>query len=1004
MATVTETTGDAAPDAGTSYNMAPGDTFTGRLNERFDEDWIRVELQAGLTYEINLAGVGTDGAADTILKIYNSAGQQVAVNDDVDIAAGNLFSMVTFTPDNTGVYYLGAGSYTANPNRENWGDYRITVSNPGGGDTVEEDSGMEDGNSNAGDDNADGNEGGIDDLNNGYHLVIEGNYAVLRGSNGADRLTGSADNDAIYADLGADTIQGGAGNDIVLYVDSHSGVEVRLYDGTARGGHAEGDTFPGRQTIDYRDGINRLRQVEGLDIEGLVGSVHDDILVGAEGSNLLLGGPGNDKLDGREGEDILDGKEGDDLLVGGLGIDLLIGGAGVDTVSYENRSDPSFGILRVDLSTGEARVSHSETDWFPGRQVVEYLDEDGNIQQAEVSDIENLRGSEYGDRVKGAHSPNRLEGLGGDDSLHGLGGDDVLEGGQGDDNLFGGPGDDRLVGGEGDDELTGESGMDELDGGAGDDLVTGGPGADSLRGGPGIDMADYFWESDAGVQINLHTGMAQGGDAEGDRFVGRQVIEYTDSSGSTQQAQISDIENLFGSEHDDVLTGDRGPNELNGAGGSDILEGREGDDRLFGEHSWLSILRRSAPGDDRLSGGEGDDWLEGGSGADQLRGGPGVDTASYRSSGYSPNVIGITGVEVRLYNGTARNEDAEGDTFVGTKTILHNDDEGDRQEITVPDIENLFGSAGNDILAGAHGPNRLDGYLGNDRLIGREGNDWLEGGAGSDLLMGGPGADVLRGGPDVDTASYEFSDGGVVVRLHTVLETGGSGGEAEGDTFNGEIHTLTDGSGTTRELELPDIENLVGTDSNDILAGDFRSNFIWGQAGDDRLYGGPDGGHDFLFGGYGNDQVFGGKGYDRLFGGHGDDLLRGGPDGDYLESELEVLDRERSTEFEIHTRIERFDYGNDRLEGGAGDDYFYFYPDGGNDTILDFGNGEDRIVLKAFEEIQSVTDLATQQQGGNLMIDLSSQGGGTITLQDYSEADLVDEHFVFFTDDTAAAA
>ena len=140
MATVNETRVDAAASADTSYSMAPGDTFTGRLGERFDEDWIRIELQAGLTYDISLTGDGTDGAADTILRIYNPAGVQVAKNDDVDLAAGNLFSMLDFTPESSGTYYISATSYTANPSQENWGDYRITVSNPGGIAPVDEDS------------------------------------------------------------------------------------------------------------------------------------------------------------------------------------------------------------------------------------------------------------------------------------------------------------------------------------------------------------------------------------------------------------------------------------------------------------------------------------------------------------------------------------------------------------------------------------------------------------------------------------------------------------------------------------------------------------------------------------------------------------------------------------------------------------------------------------------------------------------------------------------------
>ncbi len=449
MAYITETTGDASPSADTTYTMAPGDTFAGRLDERSDEDWVRVELEAGLRYQISLAGAGSDGAADTILRIYDAGGQQVAMNDDVDRAAGNLGSELRFSPESSGVYYISAGSYSANPNRENWGDYRLTVFTLGSAD-------------------------------------------VITGTDGPDVMTGTEGDDEFEGSPGADTIRGGPGNDLVYYQHSDMAIEVRLHDGTARGGDAEGDTFPGRQTI-------------------------------------------------------------------------------------------------------------------------EYLDEDGNLQQAEVSDIENLRGSEYGNILTGSQGPNRLEGLGGDDDLSGLEGDDVL-------------------------------------------------------------------------------------------------------------------------------------------------------------------------------------------------------------------------------------------------------------------------------------------------------------------------------------------------------------------------------------------------------AGDFRNNFLNGLAGDDLLYGGPDGGHDFMFGGYGNDQVYGGKGYDWLFGGHGDDLLKGGPGNDTLELELEQVDEERSDEFTIHFKKVRYDYGDDRLEGGAGDDFFYFYPDGGDDTILDFGNGADRIVLTAFEDIQSVDDLTLQQQGNDLVIDLSPQGGGTITLQDYDEADLMDSHLVFHAGESATVA
>ena len=281
MATVTETMSDAAASADTTYSMSPGDTFTGRLGERFDEDWIRIELEAGLTYEVNLTGDGSDGAADTILRIYNSAGQQVAVNDDVDFAEGNFFSMLTFTPETGGVYYLSAGSYTANPNQENWGDYRITVSNPGGSDPMEE-----------------GTSEGETGTGQGDELP-EDNNNLIEGTDGADRMVGAEGDDVFIGSPGADTIRGGTGNDIVMYFNSDTGVEVRLYDGTARGGHAEGDTFPGRQMIEFVDEDGSRRQVSLPDIEALAGTVHDDILVGDRGDNSLFGGPGEDELDGR---------------------------------------------------------------------------------------------------------------------------------------------------------------------------------------------------------------------------------------------------------------------------------------------------------------------------------------------------------------------------------------------------------------------------------------------------------------------------------------------------------------------------------------------------------------------------------------------------------------------------------------------------------------------------------------------------------------------------------
>ena len=89
-----------------------------------------------------------------------------------------------------------------------------------------------------------------------------------------------------------------------------------------------------------------------------------------------------------------------------------------------------------------------------------------------------------------------------------------------------------------------------------------------------------------------------------------------------------------------------------------------------------------------MTGDAGNNVLEGGAGADTLDGGEGIDTASYTGSG--------SRVDVRLSGTVVNYGDATGDTLTG--------------------IENLIGSAHNDILAGDRQANTLAGLDGNDLL------------------------------------------------------------------------------------------------------------------------------------------------------------------------------------------------------------------------------------------------------------------------------------------------
>ena len=83
------------------------------------------------------------------------------------------------------------------------------------------------------------------------------------------------------------------------------------------------------------------------------------------------------------------------------------------------------------------------------------------------------------------------------------------------------------------------------------------------------------------------------------------------------------------------------------------------------------------------------------------------------------------------------------------------------------------------------------------------------------------------------------------------------------------------------------------------------------------------------------------------------------------------------------------------LYGGSGEDTFVFQASHGTDTILDFTDGDDTIDLSALTDITGFSDLTITQDGTTAVIDLSSQGGGTIRLDDTAVSDLDAADFTF---------
>ena len=548
MATVTEMMmQDAAASIETSYMMAVGDTFNGNLSGPADSDWVGIELEAGTTYVINLSGRGEMGAAaDTVLVLRDSKGGMIAMNDDIKSVGdargdANLNSMLRFTPEADGTYYIDASSYNRIPDSDNSGTYMITV------EALDLPADIEGTGANEKLTGTDGSES----------ILGGGGDDTINGMGGDDEIDGGGGNDLLIGGPGGDEINGGEGDDTISYEYSPMGVTLNLRSGSASGGDAEGDEL-------------------GDDIEYVRGSMHDDDISGSRGANKLWGLGGNDSLYGDKsddnlyggaGDDNLDGGDGDDTLEGGAGADMLTGGEDDDTVSYAS----SMMGVTVRLHSQQAMGGDAEGDTWGDTVTLTYMlpDEDGEMQEFEetVPDFVNLTGSNMADILAGDSRDNTIMGMGGDDKIYGGpgGGDDVLNGGGGADMLFGGHGD------------------DDLHGGGGDDMLVGGAGDDAYYGGLGSDMI-YAMSDDTGTisgvaeEDNMRTAdVDETMDAMGDMDTLSYARNKTAVTVVLGDARFISIETLVGTSEDDTLTGaDDYAETIEGGDGADTLSGGSG--------------------------------------------------------------------------------------------------------------------------------------------------------------------------------------------------------------------------------------------------------------------------------------------------------------------------------------------------------------------------------------------------------------------------------------------
>lgn len=605
--------------------------------------------------------------------------------------------------------------------------------------------------------------------------------------------------------------------------------------------------------------------LDGADLLEGVDQTEIPFVGGYAGGDVLLGRGGNDTLRGLGGNDNLSGDNGNDLIDGGLGI---------DTALFSSSTNPAGVVVNIGDDTTPGSATGQGTDT--------------------LISIENVVGSDFGDRLYGNNAANRLDGGGGNDTLRGGGGNDVL------------------IGGGGSNRFEVDAGTDTVQ-----DLKGTGAAADELVVSAGATATVTVSASFTATSATSNDGtanltLANGVSADLSAATGANGFRISASGNASASAITGSAQSdsLTGGNANDSLQGGAGNDSLAAGGGGDTIHGGTGADQLaggaststdqdlflfaFGDTDLFVAATADLSRRDELL-----DWSNGSesgglySPVDRiaLLDGTAI-TAMANSTGgltisnglVTGGVSGGTAAERLLDFVTKASASATAgaaaifteidDTTVKASYLFISDGTPDLQSTDLLiELDGLnttggftleagaivqilgtdFPTSGADTIVGTAGDDFIDALAGNDNIQGLAGNDTLKGNSGNDLLFGGEGDDLLDGGAGTDTVSYA----GVIAPLTIDLQTGMASGEGT-DT-------------------LVSIENAIGGDGDDAITGSSSANRLEGGAGNDSLNGGS--GIDTLVGGTGADQLTGGGDLDRFeFAAGGTVLSIGGSD------------------------------------------------------------------------------------------------------------------------------
>ena len=221
-------------------------------------------------------------------------------------------------------------------------------------------------------------------------------------------------------------------------------------------------------------------------------------------------------------------------------------------------------------------------------------------------------------------------------------------------------------------------------------------------------------------------------------------------------------------------------------------------ENALGDNSPFSLRSTLLAGNDRIIGSSGNDYFEYTEGSDRIYGNAGIDHIDF--DGKIPYGSDLK-VDLRY---------SFYDVTLSSGTIVRS---------LIYGVENITGTYGDDIIFG---------NAANNRILSEDGNDYVNGGGGNDYISCGPDSagdqdDIIYGGPGNDTIAGwcgdNLIDGGV--GIDTLISYNTTYGVETNLALKRSSHSL----GVDTVLN---VENVIGTDWEDVIMGNAGGNMING--------------------------------------------------------------------------------------------------------------------------------------------------------------------------------